>query len=103
MFPSIILAVQIFSHLRQMHHDADKLHKKIDLSFDLEKKALERGFLISNNRGEGNCMFCALAEQLELKKGIRISHGNLRRQLVRYLYEHPKQVCMFIIIYHVLM
>ena len=80
-----------------MHHDADKLHKKIDLSFDLKKKALERGFLISNNRGEGNCMFYALAEQLELKKGIRISHGNLRIQLVQYLHEHPKQVhCMYV-------
>ena len=84
--------MQVFSDLRQMHRDADKLHKEVDLLVDLEKNVLKKGFLISNNRGEGNCMFYALAEQLKLKKGITISHGNLRRQLVKYLHEHPKQV-----------
>ena len=77
-----------------MHRDADKLHKKVDLLVDLEKNALKKGFMISNNRGEGNCMFYALAEQLKLKKGITISHGDLRRLLVKYLREHPQQVQM---------
>ena len=37
-------------------------------------------------------MFYALSEQLETVKGVKIHHFELRRSLVQYLREHPKQV-----------
>lgn len=82
-------AKQAFCDLLQMHHNADKLHSQINLLPDLEKKAFKKGLVVSNNQGEGNCMFYALAEQLKVKRGIRISHGELRKVLVHYLKEHP--------------
>jgi len=75
-----------------MHRDTDKLSKETDLPLGLEKNATEKGFVISHNPGEGNCMFHALSEQLELQKRISISHNDLRRNLVKYLKEHPQLV-----------
>ena len=37
-------------------------------------------------------MFHALSEQLEIVKGIKIQHGQLRQSLVQYLRENPKLV-----------
>ena len=53
---------------------------------------MEKGFEISDNHGEGNCMFLALSEQLDLVKGVRISHVELRRTVVQYLKDNPKLV-----------
>lgn len=88
----MFLAKQVFSDLQQMHRDADKLHKETDLSHDLTKNAALRGFIIIHNPGQGNCMFHALSEQLDLKQIIKISHEDLRRNLVQYLREHPQLV-----------
>ena len=53
---------------------------------------MEKGFVVSNNQGEGNCMFFALSEQLGLIKGIEISAGQLRKTVVQYLKENPALV-----------
>ena len=37
-------------------------------------------------------MFFALSEQLDLIKGIKISHDELRRTIVQHLRENPKLV-----------
>ena len=40
-------------------------------------------------------MFFALSEQLDLNKGIKISHDELRRTIVQHLRENPKLVSAF--------
>ena len=60
---------------------------------NFKKNITEKGFVVSNNRGEGNCMFFALSEQLGLIKGIEISHEQLRKTVVQYLLENPALVC----------
>ena len=60
---------------------------------NFRKNITEKGFVVSNNRGEGNCMFFALSEQLGLIKGIEISHEQLRKTVVHYLLENPALVC----------
>ena len=72
----------------------------LDLTFEIqnraslifaipEKVASERGFEIPDNQGEGNCMFLAISEQLELIQGVRVSH---KKKVVRYLKENPTLV-----------
>ena len=56
---------------------------------------MEKGFAISDNQGDGNCMFFGLSEQLDLIKGIKISHDELRRTIVQQLREKPKLVSAF--------
>ena len=65
---------------------------KTDPLLNLKKIASERGFVISDNQGEGNCMFFAFSEQLELMQGVKLSHKKLRRKVVRYLKENPTLV-----------
>ena len=78
--------------LQTMHSDADKVHKKTNLSDDLVKIASDKGFMISENRASGNCMFYALTEQLEHVKGIEVPHQELRETLVQFLKENPNLV-----------
>ncbi|XP_044169801.1 LOW QUALITY PROTEIN: uncharacterized protein LOC122947288 [Acropora millepora] len=73
-----------------MHQDAGKLQTKADLLEDLRINASSEGFEIIDNDGGGNCMFHALCDQLKCKKNLKISHQELRKQLVKYLQEHPK-------------
>lgn len=75
-----------------MHQDADKHQKKGVLWPDLRMIASNKGFEIVKNNGEGNCMFYALCDQLEYKKVLQISDQDLRKELVNYLYDHPKLV-----------
>ena len=65
---------------------------KTDPSLNLKKIAYERGFEISDNQGEGNCMFFAISEQLELIQGVKLSHRKLRKKVVRYLKKNPTLV-----------
>ena len=37
-------------------------------------------------------MFHALSRQLEIKLGLKISHGDLRREIVEYLENHRELV-----------
>ena len=69
---------------------------KIELSQALKRTTLEKGFAISDNQGEGNCMFFALSEQLDLIKGIQISHDELRRTVVQHLRENPRLVSILL-------
>ena len=80
-----------------MQHDADIVASKTSLSVELEKIASDKGFIVSDNEGSGNCMFYALSEQLNLVKGIQISHAQLRQRLVQYLKDNPTLVswCFF--------
>ena len=63
-----------------------------DPLLNLKKIASGRGYVISDNQGEGNCMFFAISEQLELMQGVKLSHKKLRRKVVRYLKENPTLV-----------
>ena len=83
---------RIIQKLQQMQLDASKVKSRTDLLPGLRKIALDRGFRISDNEGLGNCMFYALSEQLEIVKGIKIPHGELRKILVQYLRDNPKLV-----------
>ena len=65
-------------------------------SLDLKNVASERGFVISDNQGGGNCMFFAISEQLELIQGVKLSHKKLRKKVVRYLKKNPTLVSGFL-------
>ena len=78
--------------LQQMQRSVSKVNINTDLLTELEKIASDKGFVISDNEGSGNCMFYALSEQLNLVKGIKISHGELRQSVVEYLRKNPKLV-----------
>ena len=83
---------RIIQNLQQMQLYASKANSKTDLTEELKKISSDKGFRISDNQGSGNCMFYALSEQLEMVKGIKIQHGELRQTLVHYLRENPKLV-----------
>ena len=93
----------IFIVLQQIIREARIESSKTELLQPLKRAALEKGFAISDNQGEGNCMFFALSEQLDLIKGIKISHDELRRIIVQHLRENPKLVSalFFFIIFRV--
>ena len=78
--------------LQTMHSDADKVHRNTNLSEDLVKIASDKGFMISENRALGNCMFYALSEQLKYVKGMEVPHQELRETLVQFLRENPNLV-----------
>ena len=81
-------------NLQQMQCSVSKVNINTDLSTELEKIVSDKGFVISDNEGSGNCMFYALCEQLNLVKGIKISHGELRQSIVQYLRNNPKLVSL---------
>ena len=85
-------AEQIFRGLEQMRYDAGKIIGQTQLLEGLKKIASDKGFGISENSGAGNCMFYALSEQLDLVKGIHISHEALRQHIVQYLEKNPTLV-----------
>ena len=84
----------MFVNLQQMQLGVSKVSSNTDLLAELEKIALDKGFVISDNEGSGNCMFYALSEQLNLVEGIKISHGELRQSIVQYLRKNPKLVSL---------
>ena len=86
----------IFRTLQQILLEARIESSKTELSKALKRTALEKGFAISDNQGEGNCMFFALSEQLDLVKGIQISHDELRRTVVQHLQENPRLVSILL-------
>ena len=79
-----------------MHKDADQ--RSVDaFNFysNLEQNAFDKGFKVSHNRGQGDCMFYALLEQLEFAKRpkeIPHSAAELRQKIVQYLQQNPKLV-----------
>ena len=85
---------QMFVNLQQMQCDVSKVSSNTDLLAELEKIASDKGFVISDNEGSGNCMFYALSEQLNFVKGIKISYGELRQSIVQYLRKNPKLVSL---------
>ena len=86
----------IFRALQQILLEARIESGKTELSQALKTTALEKGFAISDNQGEGNCMFFALSEQLDLIKGIQMSHDELRRTVVQHLRENPRLVSILL-------
>ena len=89
------LARQMLQTLQQIQqHNASQVNNQTDLSVELKKIASDKGFVISDNQGSGNCMFHALSEQLELVKGIKISHKELRQSVVQYLRKNPQTVSL---------
>ena len=80
---------QMFVNLQQMQRNVSKVSSNTDLLAELEKIASDKGFVISDNEGSGNCMFYALSEQLNFVKGIKISHGELRQSIVQHLRKNP--------------
>lgn len=84
----------IFNLLQQIEQQAkeDTNNHKTGISENFKRNTKKKGFSISDNRGEGNCMFLALSEQLHLKKGIKISQAKLRQTVVQYLRKNPTLV-----------
>ena len=93
---------KIFMNLQQMQCDVSKVSSNTDLLAELEKIASDKGFVISDNEGSGNCLFHALSEQLNLVKGIKISHGELRRSIVQYLRKNPKLASLVFFVMRIL-
>ncbi|CAH3149341.1 unnamed protein product, partial [Porites lobata] len=89
-FPLSFTDEHVFLALQQIQLEARTKTSKTELSLNLKRISLDKGFVISDNQGEGNCMFLALSEQLELIKGIKISHKELRLAVVQYLKENSK-------------
>ena len=76
-----------------MHQDADQRSvNSFNFDSNLRQNAWDKGFIVSDNPGEGDCMFHALSEQLKIVKGIQLSAAELRQQLVQYLQQNPKLV-----------
>lgn len=88
----------MLSDLRQMRQEAWKETGKTEFSENLKRMALENGLVISDNQGKGNCMFFALSEQLDLVKGIKLSHTQLRGTIVQYLKDNPTLVSLFVLV-----
>ena len=88
---------QVIHNLQKWQQDAGrcKISSNTDRLSDLKKIASEKGYRISDNEGSGNCMFYALSEQLETVKRVKMYHFELRRSLVQYLREHPKNVSIW--------
>ena len=92
LFHLLLTGEPIFLALQQILLEARIESSKTELSHALKTTALKKGFAISDNQGEGNCMFFALSEQLDLIKGIQMSHDELRRTIVQHLRENPRLV-----------
>ena len=90
------LPTELLQNLQQMQCNADNTCNKDVLSGNLERIASDKGFMISDNEGSGNCMFHALSEQLHLVKRTTISHTELRRYIVQHLRNIPKLVRLVI-------
>lgn len=75
----------------QMQSNKDR-SKQSDLSMDLQKTAADKGFVVFENPASGNCMFYTLSHQLQITKGIKISHSQLRCDLVQFLERYPNLV-----------
>ena len=88
----------MFMNLQEMHCNVNNINSKTDLLAELEIIASDKGFVISDNDGSGNCMFYALSEQLNLVKGIKILHRELRQSIVQYLRKNPKRVSLVLIL-----
>ncbi|XP_022798204.1 uncharacterized protein LOC111336388 [Stylophora pistillata] len=56
---------------------------------DLATTASGKGYKVFPNQGQGNCLFHALSDQLDIVKGIKIEQSDLRRTLVQYLRDNP--------------
>lgn len=63
---------------------------KRDLEDELRKAASDKGLKISDNDGEGNCLFHALSEQLKIVGDKDISYDKLREALVQYLTDNSE-------------
>lgn len=85
-----------FLALRQIERETKGLLLILDFPSSLKTIAYEKGFTISQNRGNANCMFIALSEQLG-RAEIEISHEELRQSVVQYLKKNPKMVSVLII------
>ena len=76
-----------------MHKDAGQRSvKAFNFYSNLQKNAFDKGFRVSHNPGEGDCMFYALSEQLKFAKEIQHSAAELRQEIVKYLQQNPKLV-----------
>ena len=75
-----------------MRQDADQRSDTFNFDSNLRTIANEKGFRVSDNPGEGDCMFYALSEQLKFAKEIQLSAAELRQEIVQYLRQNPKLV-----------
>ena len=80
-----------------MQSDVNKVASKTDLLEELKTIAFDKGFIVSDNQGSGNCMFYALSDQLAVVKGMRISHRELRQSIVEYLKDDHTLVSLGVI------
>lgn len=84
----VVSVGELLVDLQRLEQDAEREKNGRDLLADIKEIALHKGFKVSNNPGSGNCMFHALSEQLEIVKGVKVSHEKLRKKLVQFLEEN---------------
>ena len=85
-------AKQSLCDVEQLQRYPSNATRMIDVSRKLDEIASDKGFTVSDNERSGNCMFYSLSEQLDLVKGIQISHNALRQHIVQYLEKNPTMV-----------
>ena len=80
--------------IHQIHRGVN-FNTKTEPAEELRRIVSDKGFIISDssvNSASGNCMFDALSKQLQIVKGICISHSELRKNLVEFLENFPTLV-----------
>ena len=85
-------AKQSLCDVQQLQRYPRNVTRMTDVSRRLDEIASDKGLTVSHNEGSGNCMFYSLSEQLDLVKGIQISHNELRQHIVQYLEKNPTLV-----------
>ena len=90
-FSFFLPATNIIHDLQQLN-SKQGTHMEGKLLLDLEKTAADRGFDISSNRASREGVLDILSQQLRRVKGIKISHEEIRQELVLFLENFPNRV-----------
>lgn len=73
--------------------DSDFLSSSLSELQQLKVLLQPQNKTVVNVDSDGNCLFSALALQLQCGDGLVISHYDVRQNLVKYLRDHPEMVC----------
>eukprot|EP00003_Mantamonas_plastica_P003063 TRINITY_DN1248_c0_g1_i1.p1 TRINITY_DN1248_c0_g1~~TRINITY_DN1248_c0_g1_i1.p1 ORF type:complete len:200 (-),score=66.46 TRINITY_DN1248_c0_g1_i1:507-1106(-) len=62
----------------------------------LKEKLNPLGLKVKSVPADGNCLFAAVANQLNLRQGKNVRHKDIRQQTMTYMKNHPDQYASFI-------
>ena len=95
---SYFLPASNIIHDPQQLNSKQRTHTESKLLLDLQKTAADKGFDICDNPAQsnpiqsGNGVLDILSQQLRRVKGIKISHEEIRQELVTFLENFPNWV-----------